>query len=478
MRNEFPSKPVLVVDDEEQFLYSISLSLRLNGISNVLTCSSGATAREYISTMDFSAVVLDVNLPDIRGPELIDVIAEQCPETPVVMITAVDKAEVAVECMKKGALDYLVKPLNDERIISILRNAISQRELRGENEALKGYLLENRLKTPDAFSKIVTQNTRMHSLFLYVEAISSTPFPVLITGETGVGKELFAQAIHELSGRKGPFVPVNVGGIDDNTFSDTLFGHTRGAFTGADSARPGIIERATGGTLFLDEIGDLCKGSQVKLLRVLQNRDYLPLGSDVAKLADIRLIVATNKNIKELKDASEFRSDLFHRLKTHHIAIPPLRDRMDDIPKLAEYFISEAAQLLKKERPGLTNEVLSVLNRYDYPGNIRELRGILFDVMSIQESAVVSVAAIKERLGLTTGEFQFQNALDADGGAKLSGNGSRFPTIQQAVQSLIQDALLRSNGNQNGAAKLLGISPQALSRRLKYSAAKKDIYDE
>jgi DNA-binding NtrC family response regulator len=477
MRNEFPSKPVLVVDDEEQFLYSISLSLRLNGISNVRTCSSGAAAGEFISTMDFSAIVLDVNLPDIRGPELLDVITEQCPETPVVMITAVDKADVAVECMKKGALDYLVKPLDDERIISILRNAISQRELRGENEALKGYLLENRLRKPDVFSKIVTQNARMHSLFLYVEAISSTPFPVLVTGETGVGKELIAQAIHDLSGRKGPFIPVNVGGIDDNTFSDTLFGHTRGAFTGADSARAGIIERAAGGTLFLDEIGDLSKGSQVKLLRVLQNRDYLPLGSDVAKLADVRLIVATNKSIKELQDASEFRSDLFHRLKTHHIAIPPLRERMDDIPKLADYFISEASQLLNKVKPEFTSEVLSVLNRYDYPGNIRELRGILFDVMSIQESSVVSVAAIRERLGLVTDESQLKDVHEISGGEALLSYGSRFPTIQQAVLSLIQDALTRSNGNQNAAARLLGISPQALSRRLKYLAAKKDVYD-
>ena len=161
----------------------------------------------------------------------------------------------------------------------------------------------------------------------------------MITGETGVGKDLFAQVIHNLSERKGQFATVNVAGIDENTFSDTLFGHVKGAFTGADRARQGLIEQASGGTLFLDEIGDLCKNSQVKLLRVIQNRDYFPLGSDVAKLADVRIIVATNKNIEDLKNEGQFRSDLFHRLRTHHIAIPPLRDRKDDIPVLFDYFL-------------------------------------------------------------------------------------------------------------------------------------------
>ncbi|NLT08273.1 MAG: sigma-54-dependent Fis family transcriptional regulator, partial [Ruminococcus sp.] len=257
MRNKFPSKPVFIIDDEEQFLYSISLSLRSNGITNVMTCMTGMKAKEYISTMSFSVIVLDVNLPDIHGPQLLDEIMELCPETPVVMVTAVDKAEIAVDCIKKGAMDYLVKPFDNDKMLAILRNAISDRELRGENEALKGYLLGNKLKRPDVFSKIVTEDNRMQSLFLYAEAISTTPFPVLITGETGVGKELFAQAIHDLSGRKGSFVAVNVGGIDENVFSDTLFGHVKGAFTGADSSRPGLIERAAGGTLFLDEIGEI-----------------------------------------------------------------------------------------------------------------------------------------------------------------------------------------------------------------------------
>ncbi len=195
----------------------------------------------------------------------------------------------------------------------------------------------------------------------------------IITGETGVGKELFAQAIHDLSGRKGPFVPVNVGGIDENAFSDTLFGHVKGAFTGADSPRPGLIERAAGGTLFLDEIGEIRKESQIKLLRVLQNRDYLPLGSDVAKLADIRLIVATNKSVDQLKTSSEFRSDLFHRLRTHHIALPPLRERMGDIELLVEHFLDEASKILSKKKMLIPSEVLYLFRNYSFPGNVRDI---------------------------------------------------------------------------------------------------------
>lgn len=474
MRNEFPSRPVFIIDDEEQFLYSISLSLRSNGISNVMTCMTGMKAKEYISTMSFSVIVLDVNLPDIHGPQLLDEIMALCPETPVVMVTAVDKAEIAVDCMKKGAMDYLVKPFDNDKMLAILRNAISNRELRGENEALKGYLLGNDLKRPDVFSKIVTEDNRMRSLFLYTEAISSTPFPVLITGETGVGKELFAQAIHDLSGRKGPFVPVNVGGIDENAFSDTLFGHVRGAFTGADSSRPGLIERAAGGTLFLDEIGEIRKESQIKLLRVLQNRDYLPLGSDVAKLADVRLIVATNKTVDQLKTSPEFRSDLFHRLRTHHIALPPLRERMGDIAFLVEHFLDEASKILKKQKMLMPREVFSLLRNYSFPGNVRELRAIVLDVVSMQETGQFSVQLIKERLGIGDDTFFHQESI-CDSRSKNLHFGSRLPTIQETVHALISEALNRSNGNQNAAAKLLGISPQALSRRLKYQSKKRSI---
>ena len=468
--NRFPQKPVFIVDDEEQFLYSIGLSLRAGGITHVLTCLSGEKARDYISTMEFSAIVLDINLPDIRGTELLDLVLEQTPATPVIMITAVNQADVAVECMKKGAIDYLVKPFDEEKMISVIRNALMQQELTEENRALKHYLLGSQLKHPEAFAEIVTCNSRMQALFQYAEAISATPFPVLITGETGVGKELFARAIHNLSGRGGEFVTVNAAGIDENTFSDTLFGHVKGAFTGAERSRPGLIEQAAGGTLFLDEIGDLSQGSQIKLLRVIQSRDYFPLGSDVAKIADVRIVVATNKSIPELKHTGQFRSDLFHRLQTHHIAIPPLRDRKDDIAPLLESFTSEAAQILQKPKPTVPRELITLLNTYSYPGNVRELRSIIFDAISVHKTKILSTRIFRERLGL-----ELHSTCSEETNSETLRPGIHFdshlPTIQETVKALIHEALLRANGNQNVASRLLGISPQALSRRLKYSRA-------
>lgn len=474
---KFPNKPVLIVDDEEQFLYSINLTLHANGINNVITSACGKKAEEYISQIEFSVIILDIKLPDMRGTELLDIIIDRCPEVPVIMITAVNQADVAVECMKKGAVDYLVKPFEEDKLIRILKNSISQRELRGENEALKSYLLGSGLKRPEAFKMIVTDNKKMYSLFQYVEAIASTPFPVLITGETGTGKELFAQAIHSLSGRKGEFVTVNVAGIDENTFSDTLFGHVKGAFTGAERSRPGLIEQAAGGTLFLDEIGDLCKGSQVKLLRVIQNRDYLPLGADVSKLADVRIVVATNKSLDELKLEGQFRSDLFHRLRTHHIAIPPLRERMDDVPLLLDSFLTEASAILNKHKPGVPKNLLSLFNNYKFPGNVRELRSMVFDAVSIDERKELSVNIFEERLGIPlTMDIDRSETIVTDQSYSIFRPGSNFPTIREAIQSLIAEALHQSNGSQNTAARMLGISPQALSRRLKYM--KKNIDEE
>lgn len=467
---KFPNKPILIVDDEEQFLYSINLTLNANGINNVMTCTCGKAAQEYLSQMEFSVIVLDIKLPDMRGTDLLDVVNESCPDVPVIMMTAVNQADVAVECMKKGAIDYLVKPFEEDKMIRILKNAISQRELRGENEALKSYLLGSGLKKPEAFKMIVTDNKKMYALFQYVEAIASTPFPVLITGDTGTGKELFAQAIHTLSGRKGEFVTVNVAGIDENTFSDTLFGHVKGAFTGAERARPGLIEQAAGGTLFLDEIGDLGKGSQVKLLRVIQNRDYLPLGADVARLADVRIIVATNKNIDELKQDGQFRSDLFHRLRTHHIAIPPLKDRMDDIPLLMNAFLTEASEILNKPVPRVPANLIDLFNSYNFPGNVRELRSMIFDAVSIDDSKELSIDSFEARMGVHLEQLHSNDrpvaTVENEGIFK---HESKLPTIQEAIQALIAEALHRSNGNQNSAAGILGISPQALSRRLKYS---------
>jgi len=472
---KFPSKPILIVDDEEQILYSMAITFKAHGITNIQTCGTGSAAREHIVSMNNSVILLDINLPDCSGLELLDFVLEKSPDTPVIMITALNQAHTAVDCIKKGAIDYLVKPLDTDRLVACVKNTLAQKDLTCENEALKGYLLGNTLQHPDVFKKIVTANKKMNALFQYCEAIAGTPFPVLITGETGVGKELIAQAIHDLSGRKGLFVPVNVGGIDETTFSDTLFGHVKGAYTGADTVRQGIIERAANGTLFLDEIGDLTKVSQIKLLRVLQNRDYLPLGSDVAKLATVRLVVATNKNINELADPAIFRSDLFHRLRTHHIALPPLRERMDDIVPLVNYFLQEAADVLGKRKPKVPPELFSLLSSYDFPGNVRELRAMIFDAVTIEQSSVVSLDIFRSRVPVSHCVKQNESVVLSQNTLTPGDFGDTLPTIKNATQALIAEAMVRSNGNQNAAAKLLGITPQALSRRLKYLNNKKKV---
>ena len=283
----FPSLPVLLVDDEEQFLLSASFTLSADGINNVMQCQDSRKVISLLSKQDFSVIALDMNMPHISGWELLPMIARDFPDTPVIIITGVSEIETAVECMKSGASDYIVKPVDDARLVTTIRREIEMKEVQSENALLKQYLLSDKLEHPEAFSTIITKSNAMRSIFQYVEAIARTSMPVLITGETGVGKELIARATHDLSGRIGEFVPLNVAGVDDTLFSDTLFGHRRGAFTGADRDRKGLIEQAEAGTLFLDEIGDLSLESQVKLLRLLQEAKYYPIGSDVPKLRNM-----------------------------------------------------------------------------------------------------------------------------------------------------------------------------------------------
>ncbi|NIO86619.1 MAG: AAA domain-containing protein, partial [Candidatus Aminicenantes bacterium] len=261
----------------------------------------------------------------------------------------------------------------------------------------------DRVNHPEAFKEIITNDAKMKSIFQYIEVISSSPEPVLITGETGVGKELIAKVIHELSNRNGDFVAVNVAGVDDNIFSDTLFGHEKGAFTDAVRARAGMIQTASGGTLFLDEIGDLSIASQVKLLRLLQENEYFPLGSDIAKYTDARVILATNSNLKFLSKSGRFRKDLYHRICVHRVHVPPLRERLDDIPLLVEHFLHEAAETLKKKKPIVPGELFSLLETYRFPGNIRELRAMVLEAVSSAKSQMLSLKPFKEAIGYHDG---------------------------------------------------------------------------
>jgi DNA-binding NtrC family response regulator len=373
--------------------------------------------------------------------------------------------------MQYGAFDYILKPVEKSRLIGGVKRAIELRELQRENQLLKAHVLSDKLEKPEAFSEIITVSTSMRSIFQYIEAIASSPRPVLITGETGVGKELVAKAVHALSHRAGSFIPVNVAGLDDQVFADTLFGHKKGAFTDAGEARSGLIERAGGGTLFLDEIGDLSTASQVKLLRLLQEGEFFPLGSDVAKRSDARIVVATNQNLAKLQSSGQFRKDLYYRLGDHQIHIPPLRGRREDLAVLVAHFLEKASNVLGKKKPTPPVELVSLLSTYHFPGNIRELESMIFDAVSSHTSGKLSMDSFKAHLSKTASA----DAPDSppENGALISFS-YQLPTLKQIEQLLVAEALKRANGNQSIAALSLGISRQALNKRLRKKAAQQN----
>lgn len=466
-RIEHPIRPVLLVDDEAELLQGLEMVLLSGGVTNVLSCHDSEEVMPLLARQEIEAMVLDLWMPRVSGEQILTAMTEEYPDVPVIVLTGVNEVDTAVRCMKNGAFEYLVKPVEKGHLLSAVSRAIQFRELRRENALLRQGVLSNQLKHPEAFAEQITASHEMNSLFRYVEAIAATSQPVLITGDTGVGKELMARAVHALSMRKGALVPVNVAGLDDNVFADTLFGHRKGAFTGADTSRPGMIEQAAGGTLLLDEIGDLTVPSQLKLLRLLQEREYLPLGSDMPRRTDARMVVATNEDLEHSLKDGRFRKDLFYRLRTHHIHIPPLRERKEDIPVLLAHFLKKASDVLGKKPPTAPKELLPLLLAYDFPGNVRELKSMIFDAVSNHGSGVLSMSLFKAAIGGPVPPRGPGHAPTPEGEESATDFPARLPTLKQSEQALLSEALRRSGGNQTVAAQMLGISRQALNRRLK-----------
>ena len=463
-----PSYPVMVVDDEEAILSSIDTTLRMAGINNIITCKDSREVMDILSGQPTEVMLLDLTMPYIHGEKLLGMVTGDFPEIPIIIVTGMLDVETAVRCIKSGAFDYLLKPVEEDRLVTTVNNAVAFRELKQENQALKQRILSDSPEHPEAFAGIITGNKQMLSLFRYVEAVARTSQPVLITGETGVGKELIAGVIHRLSGLKGPFTAVNVAGLDDHVFSDTLFGHVGGAFTGADKDRRGLLDRASGGTFFMDEIGELSPASQVKLLRLLQDGDYLPLGLDEPRHTNARILAATNLDLGSLHEDGKFRKDLFYRLQTHHIHIPPLRERVDDIPLLVNHFLKASSRAVNKKKPTPPKELFTLLGTYHFPGNVRELQAMVFDAVSRHTSKILSLKTFEShiaRKGDRAAPGEFEPA--RPGFITFSG---KLPTLKQAGELIVAEALKRSSGNQSVAARLLGISQQALSKRLNNSS--------
>ncbi len=401
-------------------------------------------------------------MPGKSGKDILREVTQAGLSSAVIMLTAVDDVQSAVECMKLGAFDYLVKPVARERLSKTVRSAVEHQELMGENRRLSRHLMSRTLDRPDHFSHIITGSSTLTGLFGYIEAIAPSSHPVLVCGETGTGKELIARAIHNSSERQGEFVPVNIAGLDDQLVSDTLFGHVKGAFTGAQAAREGLIAQAHDGTLFLDEIGDLGPESQVKLLRLLQERQYYPLGSDRVRQATSRMVVATNRNLEEEVASGNFRADLFYRLQTHRMEIPPLRERVEDIPLLVDHFVEKAAKDLNRPVPEIPSKLYTILMNYPFSGNIRELESMVVDAVSLCRGKTIDPDIILERIGRP----ESKPGNDHFPSEELVKFPSTLPELREIEPILIQEALRRASGNQTQAAHLLNISRQTLNTRL------------
>ncbi|KAB0666281.1 sigma-54-dependent Fis family transcriptional regulator [Oryzomonas japonica] len=470
MKTPAEEPAILLVDDEEELLFSTRLILRREGFANVLTQSDSRLVAAMLDEQPVAVLVLDMTMPHLSGLDLLRRVKETHPGLPVVMMTAVNDVDTAVACMQAGADNYLVKPVDRTRLVATVGTCYDLGRTRTELDRLRRHLSEGQLENEAVFRDIITVSPRMRSIFFYLESVAPSRQPVLITGETGTGKELVARVIHTLSGGGGPFVAVNLAGLDDTMFSDTLFGHQRGAFTGADRAREGLVCRAEAGTLFLDEIGDLSPSSQVKLLRLLQEGEYLPLGADTPRICEARIVVATHVDLKAGMESGRFRSDLYYRLCAHHVALPPLRERPEDIPLLLEHFLDNAAQALNKARPSAPPELSRYLAAYRFPGNIRELEALVRDAVARHPGH--GILSLEPFLVAISGDLALpQDEASNEERCHTCLFKDRFPTLKGAEEYLIAEALRLAGGNQRLAASYLGITRQALNKRLSRAPA-------
>jgi len=422
----------------------------------VTTADSGERALEICQRNFFEVALLDLKMPGLSGLDLLNRLKEINPDTASIIITAYGSIESAVEALKSGAFDYITKPINNlEELDLLIEKALETHSLLRENRALK-----EELEKFTGRLEILGESRQVREVLSTVARVAPTDASVLITGESGTGKELFARAIHQASGgAKGNFVPVSCAALPETLLESELFGHERGAFTGAVGKRAGRFELAHGGTLFLDEIGDVPLSTQVKLLRVIETKEFYPLGSEKTYLADVRIIAATNQNLeKKMKDGS-FREDLFFRLNVVRIEIPPLRDRKDDISILTNYFLEKLREKNRKKISGITPEVKDILLRYNWPGNVRELENVLERAVVMCRGDVIDVGDLPTHL---------RDRPAVEGTAKPAG------TLKEMEREYILKALETASWNFTEAAAILGIHRNTLRLKLKEYGIEKE----
>ena len=444
---------ILIVEDEPKMLRLLELTLAEEGFAT-RAASDAESGLKLLGQEQIDLVVTDLRLPGMNGLEFLAAIKRANALIPVVVMTAYGTVETAVEAMKAGASDYVLKPFSLEEIKLIVHKELDVHRLREENRNLReamGYRYE--------FKNIIGRSLKMQEVLATVERVAPSNSTVLLGGESGVGKDLIARAIHQHSKRaSGPFIKINSTAIPENLLESELFGYERGAFTGANTSKQGKFELADKGTIFLDEIGDVPGSTQVKLLRVLQEREFERLGGTKTLKVDVRVVAATNQDLRAALEQGTFRQDLFYRLNVVPISIPPLREHKEDIPYLADYFIERFARDTGKPITGITAAAQKVLMDFHWPGNVRELENIIERAVALSSGAVLDVSDIR---------------LDrAPSGSAIAGAGAlaSFPpegqTLEQFEDDIIKEALRRSNGNKSQAARLLGLSRNALRYRL------------
>jgi len=451
---------VLIVDDSKIELVLIKSFLSQYNFQSIICCEDSREVLNLVAKENIGLIFLDLEMPYLSGEQILRELKNKYPSIPVIINTVHDEVERVIGIMKAGATDYLIKPVSKSRIHAVIQHVAEIRLLRNENTSLKDHFIRQKLDCPENFAEIITTDEKMFTLFRVIETIAKTDLEVLITGETGTGKELIARIVHKISCRKGQFVPVNVASINKELFEDTFFGHLEGAYTGARKARKGLIEQANGGTLFIDEIGDLSLDLQVKLLRFLQDKHYFPVGADELKKADVRIITATNKNLQQMVKENQFRDDLYYRLRMSPLQLPPLYKRKGDIIPLLHHFIDKACKRFNKKLPQVPKELYSILSNYPFPGNIRELEGIVMNAVAQLTSEVLSLEPFKHLLNDNPDTKSFPDF------QKLVSSLEILPTLDNADIILIQEALARTNNNQTLTANLLGISRQTIYRKL------------
>ncbi len=440
---------ILVVDDEKSILDLLSVVLRKEGYS-VLTSLSATQALDIINKEELDLVLTDIKLPQMSGMNILRHVKEKKPDIPVVMITAYGTIKQAVEAFKEGAIDYVVKPFDMEELKIIVSQGLEKRRLKQENT-----LLKQEFKEKYSYANMVGKSKNMQDIYNLIEKISTSDTTVLISGESGTGKEIAARAIHVHSHRKDrSFVSLNCGALPENLLESELFGHMRGSFTGAVATKKGMFEVAEKGTLFLDEVGEMSPLTQVKFLRTLQERKIRRVGGTEEIDVDVRIIAATNQDLKKRIEQGRFRDDLFYRLHVISFEMPPLRNRKDDIPVLANHFLNKYCEKLGKSNKRFAPEVINIFEAYPWPGNVRELENTVERIVAIEDRETITKKSLPAEL--------LAPQQEKDPGIDLSSGFDLNKTVDDVTKAYVKQALLVSDGRLKDTAVLLGVNYRSL----------------